>query len=68
MDGCDNEFATYAHGTQGMAIFSQAGHMPSKARKFKGQRPKSDEMLWAFPQPNRIRISSNGMTSLRRSE
>ena len=51
MDGCDNEFATYAHGSQGMAIFSQAGHMPSKARKFKGQRPKSEELLWAFPQP-----------------
>jgi len=36
MDGCDNEFATYAHGTQGMAIFSQAGHMPSKARNASG--------------------------------
>ena len=51
IDGCDGEFATYAHGSQGMAIFSQAGHFPAKCRIFKGQRPKSDEMLWAFPQP-----------------
>ena len=51
IDGCEGEFATYAHGSQGMAIFSQAGHMPAKCRIFKGQRPKSDEVLWSFPPP-----------------
>lgn len=51
IDGCDNEFATYAHGSQGMAIFSQAGHMPAKCRIFKGQRPKSEDVLWAYPPP-----------------
>ena len=51
IDGCEGEFATYAHGSQGMAIFSQAGHHPAKCRIFKGQRPKSDEVLWSFPQP-----------------
>ncbi len=51
IDGCTGEFATYAHGSQGMAIFSQAGHMPAKCRIFKGQRPKSDEVLWSFPPP-----------------
>ena len=51
IDGCDGEFATYAHGSQGMAIFSQAGHSPAKCRIFKGQRPKSDEVLWAYPPP-----------------
>ena len=51
IDGCDSEFATYAHGSKGMAIFSQAGHMPAKCRIFKGQRPKSDEVVWSFPPP-----------------
>ena len=51
IDGCSGEFATYAHGSQGMAIFSQAGHAPSKARIFKGHRPKSEEVLWAYPPP-----------------
>ena len=51
IDGCTGEFATYAHGSQGMAVFSQAGHSPAKCRIFKGQRPKSDEVLWSFPPP-----------------
>ena len=51
IDGCDGEFATYAHGSQGMAIFSQAGHMPAKCRIFKGQSAKSEDVLWSFPPP-----------------
>ena len=54
MDGCDNQFATWVHGTQGLARFSSAGHHPSKAAIFKRQSPKSEDILWACPkeEPN----------------
>ncbi len=51
MVGCDQEFASYAHGTKGSAIISTASHTPAKCRTFSGQRFVSDEMTWAFPQP-----------------
>ena len=41
MPGCDNEFASYAHGTKGSAIISAAGHTPAKCRIFKGYRESS---------------------------
>jgi predicted dehydrogenase len=37
MKGCEQEFASYAHGTKGSAIISVNGHWPSHARIFKGQ-------------------------------
>jgi predicted dehydrogenase len=58
--GCKNDHATYAHGTKGIAVVSQAGHMPSKARMYKGQligkqndKTVEDDpnLLWAWGQP-----------------
>jgi predicted dehydrogenase len=37
MIGCEQEHASYAHGTKGSAIISVNGHWPSYARAFKGQ-------------------------------
>jgi predicted dehydrogenase len=37
--GCQNEFATYVHGTKGMAIVSSASHTPSRAMILKGHVP-----------------------------
>jgi predicted dehydrogenase len=37
MANCEQEFASYAHGTKGSAIVSVNGHWPSYARAFKGQ-------------------------------
>jgi len=37
MIGCEQEHASYAHGTKGSAIISVNGHWPSYARIFKGQ-------------------------------
>ncbi|HEX4142571.1 MAG TPA: gfo/Idh/MocA family oxidoreductase [Pirellulales bacterium] len=57
--GCKNDHATYAHGTKGIAVVSQAGHMPSKARTYKGQLigGKNDKttadnpnLIWAYGQ------------------
>jgi predicted dehydrogenase len=49
--GCKDEFASYAHGTKGMAIVSTAGHTPGKVRTFKGHNVARADMTWAFPQP-----------------
>ena len=52
MPGCHDEFASYAHGTQGLG-----GHLdrrrtrPAKCRIYKGQKIDKDDLAWAFPQP-----------------
>ena len=52
MEGCNNEFASYAHGTKGSAIISTAGHAPSKCATFSDQRIGSKKSLvWAAKQP-----------------
>ena len=51
IEGCHGEFATYAHGTKGLALVSSAGHSPAKCKIFKGQRLKTEDIVWAFPQP-----------------
>ena len=51
IEGCHGEFATYAHGTKGLALVSSAGHSPAKCKIFKGQNIKSEDIVWAFPQP-----------------
>ncbi|HTN75602.1 MAG TPA: Gfo/Idh/MocA family oxidoreductase [Pirellulaceae bacterium] len=49
--GCHDEFASYAHGSKGIAVISQSGHSPSKARIYKGQKMDKDKLVWAYPQP-----------------
>lgn len=52
--GCHDEFATYLHGSKGSAVVSSAGHMPSRARMYKGQKFVKDNLIWRFPteEPN----------------
>jgi predicted dehydrogenase len=49
MEGCRQEFATYAHGSKGMAIVSKAGHSPARSKIFKGHNEKSENVLWQGP-------------------
>lgn len=51
MNGCHEEFASYAHGTKGSAVVSTASHTPGRVRTFKGHNQTRANMLWAFPQP-----------------
>jgi predicted dehydrogenase len=51
IDGCDSEFASYAHGTKGFAVISTAAHSPAKCRIYKGQKIATKDFAWAFPQP-----------------
>ncbi len=49
--GCKQEFASYAHGSKGMAVISSAGHIPSKARIYSGNNMDKANLVWAYPQP-----------------
>jgi predicted dehydrogenase len=46
MPGCDNEFASFAHGSKGSAVISSSGHWPSKAKMFKGQVMDRANVIW----------------------
>ena len=46
MPGAATEFASYAHCSKGSAVISAAGHWPSKARIFKGQKMVESEAIW----------------------
>jgi predicted dehydrogenase len=49
--GCDNEFASYAHGSKGSAVISTSSHTPALCRIYKGQKIAKDDLAWHFPQP-----------------
>ncbi len=51
IDGCHQEFASYAHGSKGSAIISTSSHAPSRARIYKGQKFVRKDIVWAAPQP-----------------
>ena len=51
MPGCHDEFASYAHGTKGMAIISTAAHTPAKPRIYVGQNIDKANLQWSFPTP-----------------
>lgn len=52
MEGCDQEFASYAHGSKGSAVISTSSHWPAKSRIYKGQKIGSkDDLVWQYPQP-----------------
>jgi len=69
--GCRNEFSTVVHGTKGMAIVSEAGHLPAKSAIFKGQVRKSEDLVWKGqqPEPNPYQLEwDDFMTAIRNDE
>ncbi len=53
MPGCQQEFASYAHGTKGAAVISTSGHTPAKCRIYNGHKMTKENLAWSFPQPER---------------
>lgn len=47
--GADEQFASYAHGSKGLAVISEAGHWPAKARIYKGQKMDRANIAWQYP-------------------
>jgi predicted dehydrogenase len=46
------QFASFAHGTKGSAVISEAGHSPCHARTYKSQNmDRREDLVWEFPQP-----------------
>jgi predicted dehydrogenase len=54
IEGCHQEFASYAHGSKGSAVISSSGHAPSHARTFRGQNMVRKNIIWQGPdnEPN----------------
>ena len=46
--GCYNKFASFAHGTKGQAVISSRGHIPSRARAYKGFNQKKENIVWSW--------------------
>ncbi|MEZ6060386.1 MAG: Gfo/Idh/MocA family oxidoreductase [Planctomycetaceae bacterium] len=53
MPGCHSEFASFAHGTKGLAVISSAAHWPSRARIYRGHNEDKNNLVWEFPQPEK---------------
>jgi len=54
MAGCAQRFASYAYGTTGSAIISNASHTPAKSKIFKGHDfDNKDNITWDYPKPER---------------
>lgn len=70
MPGCHNEFASYAHGTKGLAIISTSSHTPAKCRIYKGHNVDSSQLAWAFPppEPNPYQLEWNKLIAAIRSD
>ena len=49
--GCNQEFASYAHGTKGSAVISSNSHSPARSRIYKGQKFVRNDIVWAYPPP-----------------
>jgi predicted dehydrogenase len=53
IDGCKQEFASYAHGTKGSAIISASSHWPSQCRLSSGQNPRQDVTWRCAKEPDK---------------
>jgi predicted dehydrogenase len=51
INNCHDEFASYAHGSKGLAIISTASHTPAQCRTFKGQNVRRADLIWSARQP-----------------
>src|SRR5262249_17052255 len=58
MNGCHQEFASYAHGTKGSAVISTLSHTPAKCRIYKGHNFVKKDLAWSYPpeEPNPYRL------------
>ena len=50
IDGCQQEFASYAHGTKCAATISTSGHTPARCKIYRGQNFTRQDIVWRAPQ------------------
>ncbi|MCX6893816.1 MAG: Gfo/Idh/MocA family oxidoreductase [Verrucomicrobiota bacterium] len=46
MNGCNDIYSSYAHGSKGMAIVSKSSDCGAPSMTFKGQNPQRSNMIW----------------------
>ena len=51
INGCNDIYSSYLHGTKGMAIVSKSGDCGSPSQIFKGQLAKRSDMVWESKTP-----------------
>lgn len=51
MDGCENAFSSFVHGTKGSAVVSTSSHTPGRVRTYSDQNMARENVIWRFPQP-----------------
>jgi predicted dehydrogenase len=49
IDGCQQEFASYAHGTKCAATISTSGHTPARCKIYRGQNYTNQDIVWRAP-------------------
>jgi len=67
---CDDEFASYAHGSKGSAVISRDGHSPAHCRIYKGQKFVPEDMTWHFGrrEPNPYQLEWDHLTAAIRAD
>lgn len=70
MPGCHSEFASYAHGTKGLAVISNSGHSPSKCRIYEGHNQEKSHQRWEYPQaaPNPYQLEWDNLIAAIRND
>ncbi|WP_396625371.1 Gfo/Idh/MocA family protein [Luteitalea sp.] len=53
LEGAYGEFASYAHGSRGVAVISTNRHTPARCRIYKGQVIDETKLAWAYPPEER---------------
>jgi len=48
MPGCQQEFASFAHGSKSAATISAAGHSPARCKIYKGQNFSKKDIAWEY--------------------
>jgi predicted dehydrogenase len=70
MTGCHDEFASYAHGSKGLAVISTSGHSPAKCRIYEGQNMDKSKLIWqaARPEPKPYQVEWNDLIAAIRED
>ncbi|HVC95363.1 MAG TPA: twin-arginine translocation signal domain-containing protein [Pirellulales bacterium] len=68
--GCQDKFASYAHGTKGVGVISTSGHAPAKSRIYQGQNFDDNKLVWQFDrdEPNPYQLEWDHLIAAVRSD
>ena len=70
MPGCHSEFASYAHGSKGLAVISSRSHTPARCKIYSGHAPKKENVVWEFDrkEPNPYQLEWNHLVDAIRND